>query len=199
MNDEQLIWEAYINKHNQPIAIEIISEKSFLKRMAPYALGAASMLGMNTNAHATDSSITKEYPIQYQSISHSAGSNVKDINKASEPPKIGEELPAAYVEVKEKSILEIIQNKTQTSIKNIIVNAVKSTQLDNGLVTIMFEVTGEVTASSQEQANKIAADLIQKAFDQEQKQKESPIQIKVHLENTSNKFKVKVYLDATYK
>jgi len=199
MNDEQLIWEAYLYSNDKPINIEVISEKNFLKRIAPYALGAASMLGMGANAKANDGAKMKEYPIEYQTMSHSAGSNVKDINKASEPTKVGQELPAAFVAVKEKAITQTIVNGSKALIRNLNVNAVKSTQLDNGLVTIMFQVVGEVTASSQEEANKIAADLVQKAFDQEQKQKESPIQIKVHLENAGNSFKVKVYLDATYK
>jgi len=199
MNDEKLIWEAYVKRHNKPINIEIITENNFLKRVAPYALGAASMLGIGANAQASDGAKMKEYPIQYQTMSHTAGANVKDINKASEAPKIGQELPAAFVQVKEKSILETIVKGSQTSIRDIHVSAIKSTQLDNGLVSVVFEVLGEVTASSQEEANKIAADLIQKSFNQEQKQKDSPIQIKVRLENVNASFKVKVYLDATYR
>ena len=201
MNDEKLIWEAYFNRNNKPIRIEIISEKNFLKKIAQRALpalGAASML-MGNNAHANDTGKMKEYPIQYQTITHSGGSNIKDINKAAESPKMGEELPAAFVQIKEKNITETINNGSRALIKNLNVNAVKSTQLDNGLVSIVFEVLGEVTASSQQEANQIAADLIQKAFDQEQKQKESPIQIKVHLENVGNLFKVRVYLGATYR
>lgn len=194
--DSHLIWEAYSNK-DHPISFEILSEKGLLKKIAPYALAGASMLGLHGKADASEPE-RKQYPINWTQMSHSAGANVKDIEKASQPTEIGKAMPAAYVQSKEVHLENLLQKGvSQSVIKNLMVTATKSTQLDNGLVTILFQVQGEVTASSQEEANKIAVEMIQNYLNQE-KGKESPVQIKLNAENVQKQFKFKVALEATY-
>jgi hypothetical protein len=141
----------------------------------------------------------KQYGIEMSNLSQSGGANIKDFEKATEPTELGKELPATFVKTKEMHLEQIIQKGSQqVDIRNLVVTAIKSTQLDNGLVTILFEVYGEITASSQEEANKIAMEMIQKELSKD-KGKESPVQIKVHLENMQRRFKFKVGVEATYR
>jgi hypothetical protein len=195
--DSQLIWEAYSNK-DHPISFEVLSEKGLLKKIAPYALAGASMLGLHGKANASEPE-RKQYGIEMSHLTQSGGANIKDFQKATEPTELGKELPATFVQTKEIHLEQILQKGTQQAdIRNLVINAIKTTQLDNGLVTILFEVYGEVTASSQEEANKIAMEMIQKELSKDKAQ-ESPMQIKVHAENAQKQFKVKVALEATYR
>jgi hypothetical protein len=155
--DQLLLEQAYSSIYQTKFVLKelyYLDEKGFWKKVAPYAVGAAMALNGLGSAKAQDAQPpSRDYNVSQSSLYTSDVNNLEKTANDTTPET-----------VKIKSVTQVIETTLKgKGVKDIVLNVIES---DNGnRRDVVIEIGGTVNASSQEEANKLAMDMVKEAMD----------------------------------
>ena len=177
--DQQLLEEAYKSIYASKYTItnlEYLNEKGFWKNVLPYAAAAGMATGIGLGSMTPKE--VKPYDVSKDSIHATSKANY-------------EKLPDNTKNVKINSITTTIEQSINNQISELVVEIIESTDMEDNNKLVIVEITGNVLATSQQQANKIASNIVLQAM------KKTGITVKdlvVVSEEMNRKFPIKLKL-----